>query len=98
MTSKLGAASVEEVADLASFTSITQVVFAQMFDIDVSMISVSSVEVTSASAVLIAFSAAGSGMSISTISGRLNSNDRTVQRGIRESRYQLHRLFPERHR
>ena len=61
MTSKLGAASAEEVADLATFTSITQVVFAQMFDIDVSMITVSSVEVTSASAVLIAFSAAGRG-------------------------------------
>ena len=40
-----------------------------MFDTDVSMISVSSVEVTFARAVLIAFSAAGSGLSISTISG-----------------------------
>ena len=54
---------------MASFTSIIQVVFAQMFDIDVSMITVSSVEATSASAILIAFSATGSGLSMSTISG-----------------------------
>ena len=47
--------------DLATFTTFTQVVFAQVFDIDVSMITASSVEVTHASAVLIAFSAAGSG-------------------------------------
>ena len=40
-----------------------------MFDIDVSMITVSSVEATSASAILIAFSATGSGLSMSTISG-----------------------------
>ena len=39
-----------------------KVVFAQMFGIDVSMITVSFVEVTSASAVLIAFSATGSGL------------------------------------
>ena len=69
MTSKLGATSAKEVADLASFTSITQEVFAQMFVMDVSMISVISFEVTSESAVLIAFSAAGSGLSMSTISG-----------------------------
>ena len=37
------------------------------FGIDVSMISASSVEVTSASAVLITFSAAGSGLSVSSI-------------------------------
>ena len=41
----------------------------QMFDTDVFMISVSSVEVMFARAVLIVFSAAGSGLSISTISG-----------------------------
>ena len=46
-----------------------QVVFAQMSDVDVSMISVSSVEVMFAGAVLTAFSAARSGLSISTISG-----------------------------
>ena len=40
-----------------------------MFGIDVSMITVSFVEVTSASAFLIAFSATGSGLSMSTISG-----------------------------
>ena len=48
VTLKFGAASAEEVVALASFTSIIQVVFAQMFDIDVSMITVSSVEATSA--------------------------------------------------
>ena len=66
MTSKLGAARVQEVEDRASFTSFIQVVFAQMFDIDVSMSSVGSVEVTYASAVLIVFSAAGIGLSVST--------------------------------
>ena len=38
MTLKLGAASAEEVVDLATFTSFTQVVFAQVFDLVVSMI------------------------------------------------------------
>ena len=69
MTSKLGATSAKEVADLASFTSIIQVVFALMFCIDVSMITVSSVEATAASTILTAFSAAGSGLSTSTSSG-----------------------------
>ena len=66
VTLKFGAASAEEVVALDSFTSIIQVVFAQTFDIDVSMITVSSVEATSASAVLIASSAIGSGLSMST--------------------------------
>ena len=47
----------------------TQVVFFETFVTDVSMISVSSVEVMFARAVLIVFSTAGSGLSISTISG-----------------------------
>ena len=49
---------------LASFTSIILVVFAQMSDADVTMITVSSVETTSAGAVLTAFSAARSGLSV----------------------------------
>ena len=56
---ELGAASAEEVVALASFTSIIQVVFAPMFDIDVPMVTVSSVEATSSSAILIAFRATG---------------------------------------
>ena len=52
---------------LDSLTAIIQVVLA--FNVDVSMITVSFVEVTSTGAVLIAFSAAGSGLSISTILG-----------------------------
>ena len=67
--------------------SIIQVVFAQMFDIDVSMITVSSVEATSASAILIAFSATGSGLSMSTISGSSTqitglSNQEFVSEGL----------------
>ena len=53
----------------ASFASIIQVVFAQKSGIDVSMITVSFVEVTSTSAVLIAFCATGSGPPVCTISG-----------------------------
>ena len=49
--------------------SIIQVVLAQMFDISVSLITVGSVEAASASAILIAFSETGSGLSMSTISG-----------------------------
>ena len=44
VTLELGAAKAEEVVALASVTLIIQVVFAQMFGIDVSMITVSSVE------------------------------------------------------
>ena len=67
--------------------SIFQVVFAQMFDIDVSMITVSSVETTSTSAILIAFSATGSGLSISTVSGSSTqmtglSNQEFVSEGL----------------
>ena len=67
VTLELGAAQAEEVVTLASFTSIIHVVFAQMFSIDVSMITVSSVEATSASTILTAFSASGKGLSMSTI-------------------------------
>ena len=69
VTFELGVAHAEEVVGLASFTSIIQVVSARMFSIDISMITVSSVETTSASAILIAFSVTGSGLSVSTISG-----------------------------
>ena len=75
VTLDLGTAQAEEVVALASFTSNIHVVFAQMFSIDVSMITVSSVEATSASTILTAFSAAGRGLSMSTITGGLNSND-----------------------
>ena len=83
VTLKFGAASAEEVAALASFTSTIQVIFAQMFDIDVSMFPVSSVEATSAGAVLIAFSATGSGLSMSapcigTLAG-MNPVNRVIQ-------------------
>ena len=69
VTLNFGAANTDKVVALVSFTSIIKVVFVQMFGIDVSMITVSFVEVTSASAILIAFSSAGSGLSMSTISG-----------------------------
>ena len=69
VTLNLGAANADEIVTLASFTSIIKVVFAQMFGIDFSMITDSFVEVTSTSAVLIAFSATGSTLSMSTISG-----------------------------
>ena len=68
VTLNFGAANADEVAALASFTSIIKVVFAQMLGIDVSKITVSFMEITSASAVLIAFSATGSALSMTTIS------------------------------
>ena len=68
VTLELGVAKAEEVMAPASVTLIIQVVFAKVFGTDVSMITVSSVEVTSASAILVAFSATGSGVSISTMS------------------------------
>ena len=52
-----------------SFTSIIQVVFAQMFDIDISMVTIRSAKAAAASAFLIVFSATGSGLPMSTISG-----------------------------
>ena len=52
-----------------SAARIIQVVFAQMFDIDISMVIVRSAKAASASAFIIAFSATGSGLSMSTISG-----------------------------
>ena len=54
---------------LPSYRSSIKVVFAKKFGIDVFVITVSFVEVTSVSAVLIAFSATGSGPPVSTISG-----------------------------
>ena len=76
-----GAASAEEFVALDSFTTILQGVFAQIFDIDVSqmfdtdvsLITIGSVETTTASATLIAFSATRSGMSrpVFTIMRRL---------------------------
>ena len=67
--------------------SIIQVVFAQMFDIDVSMITVSSVEAMPACTILIAFSATVSGLSMSTISGSSTQvtgpfNQAFVNRGL----------------
>ena len=56
---------------MASFTRIIQGVFAQMFHIDLSMISVLSMRTKSASAILIALSAAGSDLSVSTVSSGL---------------------------
>ena len=97
VTLESGAASAYEVVALGPFSSIIQVVSAQMYNIDVSMITVSSVEAMSASAILIALSATGSGLSMSTIS-RGSTQDRTVRRGVREPWYQLHRLFRKRHR
>ena len=66
---ELGVANAQEVVGLVSFTSIIHVVFARMFSIDVSLTTVSSVETTSANAILSAFNVTGSGLSMSTISG-----------------------------
>ena len=98
VTLNFGAANTDEVVALVPFTSIIKVVFAQMFGIDVSMITVSFVEVTSASAFVIAFSATRSGLSMSTISVSSTQMTGTVQPGVREQRSQLHRLFCERQR
>ena len=62
MTFAFGATSAEEVVALASFTTILQMVFAQRFDIDVPRLLPVPVRATTASAILIAFSATGSGM------------------------------------
>ena len=51
------------------FGQIIQGVFAQMFHIDSSMISVLSMRAESVNAILIAFSATGSGLPVSTILG-----------------------------
>ena len=59
---------VNRVKDMITLPIVFEVVFAQMFGIDVSMITVSFVEVTSASATLIAFCATGSGLPMSAIS------------------------------
>ena len=69
MTLELGVANAVEEFDLVSFVSIIYVVFAQMFGVGVSMIIASFGEITSSSAILIAFNVAGSGSLISTTSG-----------------------------
>ena len=69
VTLNTGATNADEVVVMASFTSIIEVVSAQMLGIEVSKITVSLMEIMSASAVLIAFSATGSGLSMSTIPG-----------------------------
>merc|ERR1719383_73766 len=67
-TLHFGAASAEEIVALDSFSEMIQVVFSQLFNIDISMISVGSVEATSATAIHISFSATGSGLSTTMIS------------------------------
>eukprot|EP00450_Noctiluca_scintillans_P031051 CAMPEP_0194555686 /NCGR_PEP_ID=MMETSP0253-20130528/98365_1 /TAXON_ID=2966 /ORGANISM="Noctiluca scintillans" /LENGTH=716 /DNA_ID=CAMNT_0039403185 /DNA_START=160 /DNA_END=2307 /DNA_ORIENTATION=+ len=68
-TLHFGSASAKEIVALDSFSEMILVVFSQLFNIDVSMISIGSVEATSATAIHISFSATGSGLSTTTISG-----------------------------
>ena len=58
-----------EVVALDFFARIIQVVFAQMFDIDISMVTVGSAKAASSSDIDVSLGATGSGLSMSTISG-----------------------------
>ena len=58
-----------EVVALESFARIILVIFAQMFDVDISMVTDRSAKVASSSAIGVSFGTTGSGLSMSTISG-----------------------------
>ena len=75
----------EEVEDLASFTSIIQVVFAHMSDIDDSMFSVSPVEATSANTIITAV-AEDSSVSVTLEVGTAHATKFDARRGSYLSR------------
>ena len=63
-----------EVVALDSFARIILEVFAQMFDVDISIVTDRSAKAASSSAIGVSFGATGSGLSMSTISGFLHND------------------------